>query len=199
MLLALENISPGGLHGSTSLEPEKAIMKVVPIEKISESSEMMSSLTWMSWLSKIFILISPASLDKESYTVKFKFFSKATLFHSLFLFGPMLLAILASAINGNHLQIISKSWVFTYETYNTVDFFSVIMMSLILPFSFISPFLIAIGSPSIPSLALAQDQGGRSWQPFNEGKMTIKTFVKRAFTIFATNALFLHVIANLHI
>ena len=166
-------------------------MKVVPLGKMSESSEMMSSLTWMSWLSKIFILISPASLDKESYTtVKFKFFSRATLLHSLFLFGPMLLAILASAINGNHLQILSKSWVFTYETYNTVDFVSVIMMSLILPFSFVSPFLIAIGIPSIPSLALAQDQGGRSWQPFNEGKMTIKNFVKRVFTIFATNASF---------
>ena len=30
-------------------------------------------------------------------------------------------------------------------------------------------------------------------------KMTIETFVKRVFTIFATNALFLRVIANLHI
>ena len=30
-------------------------------------------------------------------------------------------------------------------------------------------------------------------------KMTIKTFVKRVFTTFATNALFLRVIANLHI
>ena len=157
MLLAHENISLGGVHGTTSLESEKAIMKVVPLGKISESSEMMSSLTWMSWLSKIFILISPASLDKESYTVKFKFFSRASLFHSIFLFGPLLLAILASAINGNHLQILSKSWVFTYETYNTVDFVSVFMMSLILPFSFVSPFFIAIGIPSIPSLALARD------------------------------------------
>ena len=106
----------GGLQGTTSLEPEKATMKVVPFGKIMESSKTMSSLTWMSWLSKIFNLISPASLDKESYTVKFKFFSRATLFHSLFLFGPLLLAILASAVNGNHLQIHSKSWIFTYET-----------------------------------------------------------------------------------
>ena len=165
-------------------------MKVVPLGKMSESSEMMSSLTWMSWLSKIFILISPASLDKESYTtVKFKFFSRATLFHSLFLFGPMLLAILASAINGNHLQILSKSWVFTYETYNTVDFVSVLMMSLILPFSFISPFLIAIGSPSIPSLALAQDL---TW-PKNGGWSilgTILLLTAEVFGIMVLNLIF---------
>ena len=145
---------------------------------------MMLSLIWMSWLSKIFILISPASLDKESYTVKFKFFSRATLFHSLFLFGPMLLAILASAINGNHLQIISKSWVFTYETYNTVDFVSVFMMSLILPFSFISPFLIAIGSPSIPSLALAHDL---TW-PKNGGWSILGTILLLTAEVFGKRA-----------
>ena len=133
-------------------------MKVAPIEMLPRMSDLNKpSLTWMSWLSRMVILISPTSVDQEWTVVKFKFFSRATLFHSLFLFGPMLLAIFASTINGNHLQILSKSWVFTYETYNTVDFVSVFMVSLILPFSFISPFFIAIGIPSIPSLALAQD------------------------------------------
>ena len=42
-------------------------------------------------------------------------------------------------------------------------------------------------------------QGGRSWQQFGEGKNDQKTFVKRVLTIFATNALFLRVIANLYI
>ena len=43
------------------------------------------------------------------------------------------------------------------------------------------------------------DQGGRTWQPFVWAKMAMKIFVKRLFTIFATNASCLHVIANLQI
>ena len=42
-------------------------------------------------------------------------------------------------------------------------------------------------------------QGGRSWQPFGESKNGHKTFDRRIFAIFATNALFLRVIANLQI
>ena len=39
-------------------------------------------------------------------------------------------------------------------------------------------------------------QGGRSWQPFGESKNGHKTFVRRVFAIFTTNASFLRVIAN---
>ena len=43
-------------------------------------------------------------------------------------------------------------------------------------------------------------QGGRSWQPFGEGKMATQVFVRQVFTIFTTNAsFFLRVIANLQI
>ena len=42
-----------------------------------------------------------------------------------------------------------------------------------------------------------ENQGGRSWQPFGESKNGHKTFVKRAFAIFATNSSLLLVIAKL--
>ena len=42
-------------------------------------------------------------------------------------------------------------------------------------------------------------RGGRSWQPFGEGKNGHKIVVKHIFTILATNASFLRVIANLQI
>ena len=42
-------------------------------------------------------------------------------------------------------------------------------------------------------------QGGRTWQPFVGGKNGHENFVKRVFTIFVTNASFLHIIANLQI
>ena len=42
-------------------------------------------------------------------------------------------------------------------------------------------------------------QGGRSWQPFGEGKNGRKTFANRVFTFFATNASFLRVLTNLQI
>ena len=38
-------------------------------------------------------------------------------------------------------------------------------------------------------------QGGRTWQAFGGAKMAMKPFVKRVFTIFATNASFLRVIS----
>ena len=42
-------------------------------------------------------------------------------------------------------------------------------------------------------------QGGRTWQPFVGGKNCHENFRKRIFTIFATNASFFSVIANLQI
>ena len=40
-------------------------------------------------------------------------------------------------------------------------------------------------------------QGGRTWQPFVGDKNAMKIFVKHVFTILATNASFLRIIANL--
>ena len=40
-------------------------------------------------------------------------------------------------------------------------------------------------------------QGGKSWQPFGEGKNGHKSLVRRVFAIFATNASFLLIIAQI--
>ena len=42
-------------------------------------------------------------------------------------------------------------------------------------------------------------QGGRSWQPFGEGKNGQKVFIGRVFALYATNASFLRVFAKMHI
>jgi len=50
---------------------------------------------------------------------------------------------------------------------------------------------------SIPKHHFTRWQGGRTWQPFVGSKMAMKIFFKRVFTIFASNALFLRLLANL--
>ena len=147
----------GEAYNPSSRCKDSAIMKVVPIETKLGKSEIKPSLTLMSWLCRMIIIMSPVSVDKGWTNLKFKFFSRATLLHLLFFFGPMLLLVLASIINGNHNQIVMKSWVSTLETYNSVDSFSVFFMMLILPLSCAIPFLMSIGIPSISSLALAGD------------------------------------------
>ena len=147
----------GEAYSLSSRCKDSAIMKVVPLETKLERSEIKPSLTMMSWLCKMIIIMSPISVDKGWTNLKFKFFSRATLLHLLFFFGPMLLLVLASIINGNHNQIVMKSWVSTFETYNSVDSFSVFFMMLILPLSCAIPFLMSTGIPSISSLALAGD------------------------------------------
>ena len=132
-------------------------MKVVPIERISASSEKKPSLTWMSWLARLIIAISPVSVDDGKSDVKFKFFSRATFLHLLFFYGPMLLFVLASLINGDHSQIVVESLVDTFETYNSVDSLSIFFMMLILPMSIIITVFMSSGIQSIASLALAED------------------------------------------
>ena len=136
---------------------DNAIMKIVPIESMPGSSETNPTLTWMSWLCRMIILISPASVDKGWTAIKFKFFSRATFLHLLFFFGPMPILLLASAIDGDHSRIVYKSLVFTFETYNLIDSLSVFFMMLVLPLSCAIPFLMATGIPCISSLALARD------------------------------------------
>ena len=136
---------------------DNVIMKVVPIESVPGSSEVKPSLTWMSWLCRMIIFISPASVDKGWTAIKFKFFSRSTFLHLFFFFGPMPILVLASCINGDHSQIMMKSWVGTFETYNLVDALSVFFMMLALPMACIIPFLMSTGISSISSLALARD------------------------------------------
>ena len=62
-----------------------------------------------------------------------------------------------------------------------------------------SPCLINGYEKELLMVCLIFVQGGRTWQPFVGVKNGHAIFVKRVFTIFATNALFLRVIANLQI
>ena len=132
-------------------------MKVVPIESMSGSSEIKHSLTWMSWLARMIIVISPVSVNEGWTDVKFKFFSRATFLHLLVFLGPMLIFVLASTFNGDHSQILTKSIVDTFKTYNLVDSLSLLFMLLILPTACVIPFFTSIGIPCISSLALAGD------------------------------------------
>ena len=99
-------------------------MKVVPIETMSGGSEVKPSLTWMSWLARAIIVISPVSSNKGWTDLKLKFFSKATLIYLLLFYGPMLLLVVATIINGDHSQIVMKSMINLFKTYNLIDSFS---------------------------------------------------------------------------
>ena len=136
---------------------DSAIMKVVPIDTMLEGSEVKPSLTGMSWLCRMIIVISPASVDKGWTAIKYKFFSRANLLHLLFFFGPMPILVLASIFNGDHSEIIVKAWVGTFKTYKLVDSLSVFFMMLVLPMSCVIPFLMSTGIPCVSRLALARD------------------------------------------
>ena len=140
-------------------EEESVSMKILPIETMtSASSDLKPSLTWMSWFSRMIIVVSPVSVDKGWTSARFKFFSRATLLHLVCVFGPMLLLVLVSSFNGNLTQILIKSFVGTFETYTWVDSLSMFFMILLLPVcSCVIPMLMATGIPIIPSLALAED------------------------------------------
>ena len=140
-------------------EEESVSMKILPIETMTTaSSDLKPSLTWMSWFSRMIIVVSPVSVDKGWTSVKFKFLSRATLLHLVCVFGPMLLLVLVSSFNGNLTQILIKSFVGTFETYTWVDSLSMFFMILLLPVcSCVIPMLMATGIPIIPSLALAED------------------------------------------
>ena len=61
----------------------------------------------------------------------------------------------------------------------------------------LDPKLVFIIETSTKSPLLVQC--GRSWQPFGEGKMGMRIFVRHVFAIFVTFALLLRVLANLQI
>ena len=69
----------------------------------------------------------------------------------------MLIFILASIINGDHIQMAMKSIVDTFETYNLIDSLSILFVMLSLPMCCIIPLFMSTGLPSISSLALARD------------------------------------------
>ena len=133
-------------------------MKVAPTEMLPRMSDLNKpSLTWMSWLSRMVILISPASVDQGWTVVKFKFFSRSTLLYFVIYFGPMLLAVIVSFFNGEIIQFVTKCFFDTLATYNVMDSISLFVMTTALPLSTMIPFAAFTGVPSISSLALAED------------------------------------------
>ena len=130
-------------------------MKIVPFETMTGNSDLEPSLTWMSWLSRVIIVASPISVDQGWTSVKFKFFSRATLLHVLCFFGPMLLLIAIAAFDGNVFQILTKALLGTLKTYNPVDCLSILLMISIIHLSTLLPTLLATGIPAISSLALS--------------------------------------------
>ena len=122
---------------------------------LAGNSDLELSLTWMSWLSRVIIVASPVSVDQGWTSVKFKFFSRATLLHVLCFFGPMLLLIAIAAFDGNVFQILTKALLGTLKTYNPVDCLSILLMISIIHLSTLLPTLLATGIPAISSLALS--------------------------------------------
>ena len=139
----------------SSTEEGNFTMKIVPFETMTGNSDLEPSLTWMSWLSRVIIVASPISVDQGWTSVKFKFFSRATLLHVLCFFGPMLLLIAIAAFDGNVFQILTKALLGTLKTYNPVDCLSMLLMISIIHLSTLLPTLLAIGIPAISSLALS--------------------------------------------
>ena len=133
-------------------------MKVAPTEMLPRMSDLNKpSLTWMSWLSRMVILISPASVDQEWTVVKFKFFSKATLIYLAIFFVPVFLWLLVTVIDGNLIQLTIKCVVGAVATYNIMDLISIFSMISILHLSTMIPLALSTGVPWISSLALADD------------------------------------------
>ena len=133
-------------------------MKVAPTEMLPRMSNLNKpSLTWMSWLSRMVILISPASVDQGWTVVKFKFFSRSFLLYFVIYSGPILLAVIVSVFNGEIIQVVTKCFFDTLATYNVMDSISLFVMTTALPLSTMIPFAAFTGVPSISSLALAED------------------------------------------
>ena len=133
-------------------------MKVAPTEMLPRMSDLNKpSLTWMSWLSRMVILISPASVDQGWTVVKFKFFSRSFLLYFVIYSGPILLAVIVSVFNGEIIQVVTKCFFDTLATYNIMDSISIFVMITALPLSALIPFAAFTGVPSISSLALAED------------------------------------------
>ena len=132
-------------RGFYSKEPRLRMVQILPVSPQREKTTLMSS------LSRLMILLSPATTDSENKRVNFKWLSMKTLMFSLGFFG------LGTAAN-----IIAYMTGFTSElsmdnTKSIIDIGSQIASLAVMAATTAFPFLFASGIPSISKLALAKD------------------------------------------
>ena len=122
------------------------MVQVIPLSPPEEKTSLMSK------LSRLMILLSPATYDRENAKVNFKWFSVKTSLYVLCFFGPFLVVDLIGYLTGFHQQILSLD-----PTKNIIDIGSQVAAFAMLIASSALPFLFGSGIPSVTELALRSD------------------------------------------
>ena len=129
-----------------------------------EGIEQKKKVSWMSWMSRIFIILTPASVNKTNTKVTYSFWSKKSLFFCLAYFG-----LLSVAEYLRNLTMISE-FKFSMSITNLFTLASVgaagFGMALL-------PFFFASGIPLISKLALDPDL---SWPKYGLFAVTANIF-----------------------
>ena len=120
--------------------------KVLPLSPPTGETSLMSS------LSRLMILLSPATTDREKTMVNFKWLSRKTFVFSLFYFGFGAASNLVAYLTGFTDQMTSLD-----ATKNIIDTGSQFVSFAILVACQTFPYFFASGIPSISGLALAKD------------------------------------------
>ena len=105
----------------------------------------------MSSLSRLMILLSPATTDKENTRVNFKWFSMKTLVFSLCYIGLGAAPFLVSSLTGFTSHLVLD------QTKNIIDTGSQFATLAALSTYSTFPFVLTTGVPAISGLALAKD------------------------------------------
>ena len=130
------------------------LMEMVPDLSLSPPKER-SSL--MSSLSRLMILLSPATTDKENTRVNFKWFSVKVFVYTICNFGPFAGTNLISYFTGFNDQL---SGLNPATSKNIIDIGSELASMAVAVSASVFPFLFASGIPSISGLALSRDLTG---------------------------------------
>ena len=113
-----------------------------------EGMEQKKKVSWMSWISRIFIILTPASVNKTNTEVTFSFWSKKSLFFCLTYFG-----LLSVAVYLQNMTMISQ---FKFST-SITDIFTMASTGAAGFGMALLPFFFASGIPLVSKLALDPD------------------------------------------
>ena len=119
------------------------MVQVLPVSPPEKKTSLMSK------LSRLMILLSPATYHRENAMVNFNWFSVKTLVYVLCLFGPFAVVDLIGYKTGFHQQMFSLD-----QTKNIIDTGSQVAGFAMMVASSALPFLFASGIPSVTELAL---------------------------------------------